>query len=391
MVWMESAILASRRNEPNIRTERVPQLDGLRGLAILLVVLCHYVANADHARLGYWPRHFLSGLTVGWSGVDLFFVLSGFLIGGILLDNRDSPRYFRTFYWRRVFRILPVYYLWILLYVVIVAIGVYGMPGSLPVGKRDLAAAPVYILFLQNLIYWPSPFQWKWFVVTWSLAVEEQFYLLAPIAVRWVPIRRLTSLLVAVVCAAPLLRLVIYTCLPKLSYLAGFAMPCRADALALGILAAIGWRQEAFRKTLETRRPVVSGITILAFLVVAVLAPTFVRPAGIVTYTVGYSALAVFYTCVLLLALSQTDSFVVRLLRLRWLRYLGGISYCVYIVHLTINQWAHALLLHSQPEIYDFRGVGVTILSVFVTWAVAATSWRYLEGPSIRRGHQYVY
>ena len=70
---------------------------------------------------------------------------------------------------------------------------------------------------------------------------------------------------------------------------------------------------------------------------------------------------------------------------------LGGISYCVYIVHLTINQWNHALLLHRQPAIYDLRGVGVTLLSVFVTWAVAATSWRYLEAPSIRRGHQYVY
>jgi len=94
---------------------------------------------------------------------------------------------------------------------------------------------------------------------------------------------------------------------------------------------------------------------------------------------------------VLLLALSQIDSFVVRVLRLRWLRYLGGISYCVYIVHLTINQWAYALLLHSQPELNDWRGAGVTLLSALVTWAVAATSWRYLEAPAIRRGHQYVY
>ena len=356
-----------------------------------MVVVCHYVANADHARLGYWTRHFLSGLTVGWSGVDLFFVLSGFLIGGILLDNRESPRYFQTFYARRVFRILPVYYLWILLYTVIVAIGVYGMPGALPVQRRDLADVPIYVLFLQNIVYSPSPFQWKWFVVTWSLAVEEQFYLLAPVAIRWISIRRLVVLLAAVVWAAPVLRFAMYTYLPKLSYLAGFAMPCRADALALGILAAIGWRREAFRRMLETRPAVLWSFTCVAFLMVAGLAPTLVRPAGLVTYTVGYSVLAVFYTSVLLVALSQTKSFAVRLLRVQWLRYLGGISYCVYIVHLAINQWAHALLLHSQPEIYDLRGIGVTLLSVFVTWALAATSWRYLEGPAIRRGHQYVY
>ena len=69
---------------------RIPELDGLRGLAILLVILCHYVGNPDHTPLGFWPHRFLLAFTVGWSGVDLFFVLSGFLIGGILLDARSA-------------------------------------------------------------------------------------------------------------------------------------------------------------------------------------------------------------------------------------------------------------------------------------------------------------
>ena len=355
------------------------------------MVICHYIANADHASFGYWTRHFLSGLTVGWSGVDLFFVLSGFLIGGILLDNHESPRYFRTFYVRRVFRILPVYYLWILLYILIAIIGIYAVPRLIPVSRHDLTAVPIYVLFLQNLIYAPSPFQWKWFVVTWSLAVEEQFYLLAPVAIRLIPVRRLTALLFAIVFAAPLLRLGIYTWLPSHSYLAGFAMPCRADALALGILAAIGWRREGFRQMLETRRRALWSVVGFAFLVVAMLSPTLVRPAGVTTYTVGYSALAFFYTCLLLTALSQKQSFVARSLRLKWLAYLGGISYCVYIVHLTINQFAYAWLLHSQPELNDLRGVGVTLLSLLITWIVAATSWRYLEAPSISKAHRYVY
>jgi len=388
---MNATALKPKDEDFSARNQRLAQLDGLRGVAILLVVICHYVANPDHSHLGYWTGHFLSGLTVGWSGVDLFFVLSGFLIGGILLDVQDSPRYFRTFYARRVFRILPVYYSWILIYVVIVAIGVYAIPGAMPVGRRDLTTVPIYVLFLQNVIFMPSPFQWKWFVVTWSLAVEEQFYLLAPMAIRWIPVRRLVWLLVAVICAAPVMRFAIHSYLPRFYYLAGFAMPCRADALAFGILAAIGWRRQAFRQILETRRGLAWGASFVAFAVVAGLSPTFVRPAGVVTYTVGYSALAVFYACVLLLALSQTDSLLVRVLKNRALRYVGGISYCVYIVHLTINQWAYHLLLHSDPETNDLRGVGVMVLALLITWGVAATSWKYLENPAIRRGHQYVY
>ena len=95
---------------------RIPELDGLRGMAILLVLVGHYFAvpgtGAASLLNGYWFR-------LGWTGVDLFFVLSGFLIGGILLDVRDSPNYFKTFYARRFFRIIPLYYAWILLYIVL--------------------------------------------------------------------------------------------------------------------------------------------------------------------------------------------------------------------------------------------------------------------------------
>src|ERR1700692_4845763 len=99
---------------------RVPELDGLRGFAILIVIVGHYISVSA-------PRHIGQVLSttaaLSWTGVDLFFVLSGFLIGGILLDVRDSSNYFRVFYARRFFRIFPVYYAWLILYVLLLVLG----------------------------------------------------------------------------------------------------------------------------------------------------------------------------------------------------------------------------------------------------------------------------
>src|SRR5450755_188560 len=370
---------------------RIPELDGLRGLAILLVVICHYVGDADHARLGFWPHHFLSALSVGWSGVDLFFVLSGFLIGGILLDSQGSRRYFQTFYTRRAHRILPIYYTWIAIYGLLVAAGLYLAPGRLPVAAQDFREVPVHLLFLQNIIYSPTPFQWKWFAVTWSLAVEEQFYLLAPPLIRFLSVRRLVYVLVFIICAAPAGRYFAFRYLSGLYYLPQFAMPCRADALALGILAAVAWRRKAFQTGLGEHPLILQRCVAYLLAVLAGLMWWFTRPPGVVTFTIGYSVLAVFYTCLLLLVRSQTKGPVARIVRAPWLCYLGRISYCVYLIHLTVNEWAHNLLLHAEPRIYDLRGVGVTVLACLVTWLVASVSWNYFENPLIHRGHHHVY
>src|SRR6202022_4240957 len=107
----ETAITAARESKGlpvNLRG-RIPELDGLRGVAIAMVVAHHYFLEPIQASPGTWLSHVQAVGRLAWSGVDLFFVLSGFLIGGILLDARDSPRYFGTFYRRRFARILPLY------------------------------------------------------------------------------------------------------------------------------------------------------------------------------------------------------------------------------------------------------------------------------------------
>src|ERR1019366_1514205 len=153
----------------NHRMERVSELDGLRALAILLVVAWHYLGVGDGAASIPW-RIFM----VGRTGVDLFFVLSGYLITGILLANAESSSYFSTFYRRRSFRILPIYGVMLAIYLIGRHLG-----GSAPI----LFAGPLpwwsYAIGLQNI--WMTIEQTYgafWLAGTWSLAIEEQFYLI---------------------------------------------------------------------------------------------------------------------------------------------------------------------------------------------------------------------
>jgi len=371
---------------------RIPELDGLRGTAILLVIVCHYVASASNHSLGFWPSRVLNALAAGWSGVDLFFVLSGFLIGGILLDARDSPHYFRAFYMRRFYRILPLYYSWTLLFAAVVLVAVNFFPGRLPVSFQDLLRLPIQIFFLQNIFIGMPHFQWIWFVVTWSLAVEEQFYLIAPPLIRFLSRRRFVAVLTLTVALAPLLRFLLFRAWNPPSYISVLFTPCRADALAWGMLLAVAWREPWFREFLRTRPRIVQRTFLCLLFGVAILLWWLAHPIlNIVTITIGLSWLAVFYTSALLLAISQPDSTLARAMRWHPLRWLGGISYCVYILHDAFNYFAHGILLHAEPQIYNLAGVAVTFLALGLTFTVAVLSWRYFESPLIRRGHNHSY
>ena len=194
----------------NLTKQRIPELDGLRGLAILLVLVFHYITQEGVQPAGSVPALLQRIVIMGWTGVDLFFVLSGFLIGGILMDVRNSPSYFKTFYCRRFFRIVPIYYLWILTYIAVV-----GLAGGLLTRLSNSGVRPPldlgiasHFLFLQNIV--PVTLfgiAGAWFGHLWSLAVEEQFYLVAPVVVRFTAERALKWILAAAIVCVPLLRI----------------------------------------------------------------------------------------------------------------------------------------------------------------------------------------
>lgn len=367
--------------------KRWPELDGLRGAAILMVMLLHYVSDSRTHEGNFGPLYrFAQIFRLGWSGVDLFFVLSGFLIGGILLDARSSHSYFRTFYIRRIHRILPIYYSWILLYAVI---GYFTMRW-VPSAAVPSLGVGLYFLFLQNVFPAPASLFSHYFVSpTWSLAVEEQFYLVSPLVIRFLTPQRLTRALLACVVVAPILRFLLYR-LPGGQGVAYVLMPCRADALAMGMLAALAWRSSA-KGWLTERISSLKVLSIILLLGAVAMVKWMPVPHNATEAAIQYSWLAALYTFVLLISLLDEKSLFARVARWRFLREWGRVSYCIYLIHLAILGMCHWIFFRSLPHLDDWPGFVVTVLAATLTWTLARLSWRYLEKPLIDRGHSYMY
>jgi peptidoglycan/LPS O-acetylase OafA/YrhL len=374
---------------------RIPELDGLRGVAIFLVVLCHYIGDGPVG-----PRHSLAAragevLGLGTFGVDLFFILSGFLIGGILLNSRMSPRYYKTFYLRRLFRIIPIYYSWLIIFgLLMIAAKMWGVLG----GAEFTTKTPywAYFIFIQNYFQQSTSIQAFWLIPLWSLAVEEQFYLLAPPVVRMLSPKRLVSALTGVIIFSLLLRF----------FLAGYYgarhdfwginaatdwMPSRADDLALGMLVATLWTNPRSKHRLEGNvRLSYAGLFSCAAALLAV-SYWIMQADSFMTATLGRTIVGLFFVFLMIIALTEKQGLPATIFRWRPLRELGRISYCTYIIHRAVNWGLHRSLLHSGPRFDNWASIGVTFLSFAVTVCLAELSWHYFENPLIHRGHRYTY
>lgn len=165
-----------RPRDTDLLRSKMPELDALRGIAILLVLFFHgFGFRYGLEGLSGFPKLFVAATLPGWIGVNLFFVLSGFLITGILLDTKPNARYYRTFYTRRALRILPLYYAVLLLLAVLTRTGWVNRHASWPF----LILSFFYLSNVTELFGVTMQYG-----VLWSLAVEEHFYLLWPAAVR---------------------------------------------------------------------------------------------------------------------------------------------------------------------------------------------------------------
>ena len=382
---------ASPRSLPQA-AEAIPALDGLRGVAIGLVLFCHSVLQL------FWPlapiHHPLMRLLVrvlgaGWSGVDLFFVLSGFLITRILLRVRGERRNLGVFYVRRALRILPLY-----LGVLVMVFGVLAnVPGASDLVARIAPAQGWLWLHCSNLglaLHPDLPLSAGWLRLThfWSLSLEEEFYLLWPFMVFALPARALGASCAAYAVVAWLVRL---ACL-----VAGAPSPLalalvRADGLALGALAALalheGWLEPARLGLLARRALAASGCVVLGL---AGSRGLFELEDPVITAW-GLSALQVLWVAVLLLALQ--DGPWKRFLEGRGLRALGRCSYALYVFHplafgLLSELVAGALRSHGDLP----RGwlvAAVVVAGWGLSIAVAELSWQLYEVHFVARKVPY--
>jgi peptidoglycan/LPS O-acetylase OafA/YrhL len=370
---------------------RIPELDGLRGLAIFMVLICHYFVpvGAEHSwfvRFGYVTH-------LGTNGVDLFFVLSGFLIGGILLNARNSASYYRSFYVRRFHRIFPVYYFWLLLFGFVAALAPLWGP-YWAMKFHVVRPAWVYFLFLQNFSLTPLFYvftQAYWLSPMWSLAVEEHFYMVMPLLVRRLTLSRLTKLLLALIVISPVLRGIMCKAFPWGPSAALLWTPFRADQLAMGVLLAIFWMEPKAREWIHAHVRFFSRG--LALLGAAILLDEFLFAAEVKytfapTITFERTLVGLFFLSLIVIVLVRKDGRLATMARWKFLRELGRISYCVYIIHLMMKWVASRLLVHTDPEFKDWHFLGVAALGYFLTWSLAELSWRYIENPLIRRGHR---
>lgn len=367
----------------------IPALDGVRGIAILLVLIHHFTLYRPTRGIDHW----IAALPVGgWAGVDMFFVLSGFLITGILIDSRNSANYFKSFYMRRALRIFPLYYL--VLFVALVLLPMLPVLHTVIVGPYPNPPSWPYWTYLTNFSISDRDLVHGWIDVAWSLAIEEQFYIVWAIVVFFCPPKWLGALCVAIIAGEPVARTIARE--QGVADLSVYVLTWfRLDGLASGALLA--WLLR--RGSLERLSPAVTPAVIIGM-------------AGLAAITayggdawwwvpgmpqIGYSLVILVAAALVIAAVYKpADSLWSRALSAGWLRAFGKYSYCLYLTHLPVMR----LMREYVFDPFDYEALMIApwigqvafyAVATIPSFALAWISWRIFEAPILSLKSKFPY
>jgi peptidoglycan/LPS O-acetylase OafA/YrhL len=350
----------------------IPALDGLRGMAILFILLWHCMPSSQD----YFP---------GWSGVDLFFVLSGYLITRSLLATRDRPDYLSHFYRNRALRILPLYYLVVIGF--LLAIHLFVQKKNLPEFSFYTQHWPSFLLFLQN---WPVVISGvprnPSLVHLWSLAIEEQFYLIWPFVILFIPspraILRVFACLIIVIMTT---RTIVFLHYPSSQTPNYFNTFFRVDSLIVGALLC---QLHVAGTKIPAQAVRILALVLLILIIAGNSLVKNVLPANPFNGTIGYTLFALLFACLLHICMMPGNRAITRLFEYPFLRFCGKISYGLYVLHYLIIQSPETKMLYWGMTRWPGHANLIFALSMTVSlllsFLLATLSFYYFESFFLR-------
>ena len=363
-----------------LRRRHVPELDGVRGVAIAMVMALHFVNN-QVIPTNLAERAAIKISNYGLWGVDLFFVLSGFLITGILADARGTPGYFVNFFARRSLRIFPLYFGVLLVFTVLVPPAVLGAIDPELLEAR--ARWPWLWSYLTNVYLAPeTTFSIPYLSHFWSLAIEEHFYLVWPFVIWGVATRPAMRLCVGLGVAALVLRIYFSVTAPAQLY-ASVLTPCRIDALCAGAWFALAARDGNGLDRTRTRQLAVTA----GLLVAALSIWHFVLHQGAsLVLPLRGTALAVFFGAIIYGAAHHDGLRMLNaVLRAAWLQHLGRYSYGLYVFHGIVAYGMHRygvpVWFDGLTPVHTVNSLLMVGCGVGVSYAIAIASYHGFELP----------
>lgn len=340
-----------------------PSLDGLRGLAVLLVFVFHTMSYVQIFRLG-------------WIGVDLFFVLSGFLITGILVDSKDKPGYYKNFISRRALRIFPLYFFFIILILIV-------LPAIFPA-------------IFTGLDYYKQHQGWYWLYISnwlplstasgtstlldhlWSLSIEEQFYIFWPFIVLIASAKNLIRISLVLISGAVFIRYFGSSLLGNVRVFEYYNTFARVDSLLIGALVALLYRMKPI-VLIKLALPLLLVSTLIIFIIIIMR-----KKLDFANLIDSFSLWDVFFAAVLVFAISQRNNWLKSILNTKILKFFGKYSYGIYVYHQPVYKLMFDKVIGPYKVHFTYLPGTATAICLILTILTALLSYNILEKPFLQ-------